>query len=110
MELEVIRRRIVQHPYDISRIVSEELQIDERSVIYTPRFKLTYRCPRIGKEAFLEFDGVTLKQVKQNENVYFARVNWVVSVLRRKFDTSAKWILRKASVAFDRGKVLANAV
>ncbi len=108
IDLDVIQRRIVQHPYDISRIVNEELEIDERSVVYTPRFRLTYRCPRIGKQACIEFDAVTLKQVKRNENFLITGIDGVASLLRRLFDNSTKWIIRKASIALERGKLLAK--
>jgi hypothetical protein len=106
MELDVIRRRIIQHPSDVSRVVNEEVEIDERSVIYTPRFKLTYRCPRIGKEACMVFDGVTLEQIKQNEGFIFATTNAVVTVFRRVFSTGKKWLLKGASVALQKGKLL----
>src|SRR4030067_2968208 len=49
MDMEVIRKRIARRPSDINRIVKEVLEIDERSVIYAPRFNLTYKSPRIGK-------------------------------------------------------------
>jgi hypothetical protein len=104
IELDVVRRRIIQRPNDANRVVNEEVEIDERSVIYTPRFKLTYSCPRIGKEASMVFDGVTLEQVKQNESVLFAATNTIISVFRRVFSTGKKWILKGASIALDKGK------
>ena len=83
MDVEVIRKRIAQRPNDINRIVNEVLEIDERSLIYTPRFKLTYKCPRIGKEAYLEFDGITSKLIQQNKNVFSVAINAVMSKLKR---------------------------
>ena len=94
IDLEVIRKRITQRPNDISRIVDEELEIDERSVIYAPRFKVTYRCPRIGKEDYLEFDGVTLKQIKHRENSLSA-INMIASLPRGLLEAIRKWITTK---------------
>jgi hypothetical protein len=108
VDLDLVRKRLVQHPHDICRVVNEELEIDERSVIYTPRFRLTYRCPRISKEACIEFDGVTLKQVKDEENILFTKMNDAVSMFRRVFGSSTRWITTKASVALENGKSLAG--
>ena len=95
MDLNVIRKRIVWHPNDISRIVDEELEIDERSIIHTPRFRLRYKCQRIGKEAYVEFDGVTLKQIKQNESVFSVAIDAVLSIPRRLFGAVEKWMTKK---------------
>ncbi len=95
VDLQVIHEKIVQHPNSISRIVNEEFEIDERSVIYTPRFRLTYRCQRIGKEDFMDFDGITLKRVKQKQSAFSRAVNTVTSVPKYLLDTSEKWITKK---------------
>ena len=95
VDLDAIRKRIVQRPSDINRIITEELEVDERSVIYTPRYRLTYKCPRIGKEASLEYDAVTLKQLKQNENLLLARLNDVASKTKSLFDDSIRWRARR---------------
>ena len=81
IDVQIIRTRIAQRPNDVNRIVDEVFEIDERSVIYAPRFKLTYRCPRIGKEAYLEFDGVTSKQIQQSENIFSKAINVIRSIL-----------------------------
>ena len=79
VDLKVIHTRIKQRPNDTHRIVNEELKIDERSVIYTPRFKITYRCPKISKEAYLEFDGVNSKQVEHKKSGFIARIKSIRS-------------------------------
>ncbi|TRO46749.1 hypothetical protein E2P60_04625 [Candidatus Bathyarchaeota archaeon] len=79
VDMKVIYTRIKQRPNDIHRIVNEELKIDERSVIYTPRFRITYRCPKINKEAYLEFDGVTSKQVKNKTSGFTTRTKSIRS-------------------------------
>ncbi len=68
-DVEITRKRIAQRPYDVNRIVEEIFEIDERSVIYTPRFKITYKCPKIGKEDWMIFDGVTSKLIPRHENL-----------------------------------------
>jgi hypothetical protein len=80
IDLETARQRLVQRPVDIKRIVNEELEIDQRSLIYTPRFRLKYSCLKIAKEAYLEFDGVTLKQIKQREGVLSSAINAVAPI------------------------------
>jgi hypothetical protein len=92
MDVEIIRKRIGKRPNDINRVVNEMLEIDERSVIYAPRFKLKYTCPRIGKEAYLEFDGVTSKRIQQNENVFSVAVKGIMSMLKYLFNTTKNWI------------------
>jgi hypothetical protein len=74
LDLKVIYTRIKQRPNDVHRVLNEELNVDERSVIYTPRFRITYRCPKINKEAYLEFNGITSKQVKHNKSGFTTRV------------------------------------
>src|SRR3972149_8202891 len=86
IEVEVIRKRIARRLSDVNRIVNEVLEIDERSVIYAPRFKLRYKCPRIGKEAYLKFDGVTSKRIQENENIFSVAINAIKSELKEIFD------------------------
>lgn len=95
LDLQVIHRKIVLHPNNISRIVNEELEIDERSVIYTPRFRLIYRCQRIGKEDYMDFDGITLRRVKRKQSAFSRAVSTVTSVPKYLLDTSEKWITKR---------------
>lgn len=85
VDVDLIRKRIAQHPNDIHRIVNEVLEIDDRSVVYSPRFRIIYKCPSIGKEAYLEFDGVTLKRIQQDETVLSMATNAITSTLKRLF-------------------------
>ncbi len=84
-EVEAIRKRIAQRPYDANRIVKEHFEIDERSIIYRPVFKVNYKCSKIGKEAYFEFDGVTSKIINQKENVISATAKSIVTKLKRIF-------------------------
>lgn len=68
-DLNMIRSRIVQHPEDISRLVNELFEVDERVVIYTPRFRVTYRNVRTAEDKTVEFDGVTAAKIQQSKHV-----------------------------------------
>jgi len=82
MDVDSLRSRIADRPYDVTRIVSEVFQVDERSTVYAPRFKLTYKCLITGKLASLEFDGVTAKTIKQKENIILATTKRVIKKLK----------------------------
>ncbi len=94
VDLETARQRLVQHPVDIRRIVNEELEIDQRSLIYTPRFRLKYKCTRIGKEAYIEFDAVTLKQIKQHEGVLSSAID-MITPIPHKLKAGVAWVRRR---------------
>jgi len=47
----------------LSRIVEEVFEISERSVIYTPRFKLLFRNVKNGEEKILVLDGVSSEKI-----------------------------------------------
>jgi len=82
MDVEAMRKKIAQRPSDINRIVNEVFEIDERIEIYRPIFRVTYKSPKIGKEAYLEFDGVTSKLIRQKENALTATIKNVISKLK----------------------------
>ena len=63
-DVNMIRSRVVARPNDIKRLVKELFEVDERAVIYTPRFKVTYANTRTGAERTVEFDGVTAEKLK----------------------------------------------
>jgi len=63
VDVNFIRERIAKRPKDISRIVEEVFDVTERSVIYTPRYKLLFRWMKTGEEKILVLDGVTAKRI-----------------------------------------------
>ena len=65
-DIDIVRARIAKRPADMSRIVEEVFEISERSVIYTPRFKLLFRNTKNGEEKVLVLDGVTSEKIRQN--------------------------------------------
>ena len=60
-----IRERIAKRPKDLCRIVEEVFEVTERTVIYTPRYKLLFRWVKTGEEKILVLDAVTAKRIKQ---------------------------------------------
>lgn len=67
-DLDIIRSRIVQRPNDISRIVSELFEVDDRAVIYTPRFRVVYKNMKTDEQRIVEFDGVTAARIQQGKH------------------------------------------
>ena len=62
-DVNFVRERIAKRPKDISRIVEEVFEITDRSVIYTPRFKLLFKNVKTGEEKVMVLDGITSKKV-----------------------------------------------
>ena len=62
-DVNFVRDRIAKRPKDVSRIVEEVFDITDRSVIYTPRFKLLFRNLKTGEEKTMIIDGVTSKKL-----------------------------------------------
>jgi hypothetical protein len=90
LDVDAFHRRIGERPRDIYRIVSENIDIIERLVIYAPRFKLKYANQKIGKEAFIEFDGVTAKFINQNPSIVSATVNAITVNMKHLFEAVKK--------------------
>jgi len=63
-DLEIIRSKILKRPKDINRLVNELFEVNERAVIYTPRFRALYKNMRTGEEKTVEFDGVTAERIQ----------------------------------------------
>jgi hypothetical protein len=68
-DLNIIQSKILKRPNDINRIINELFEVNERVVIYTPRFRLLYRNVGTGEERAMEFDGVTAKRIFVRTNV-----------------------------------------
>jgi hypothetical protein len=77
-----VRDRIAKHPKDMSRIIEEVFEVSERSVIYTPRFKLLYKNLKTCEEKAVVIDGVTSKRVQQSETA----VSKVMHILKSRLD------------------------
>jgi hypothetical protein len=62
-DVNFIKDRIAKRPKDMCRIVEEIFEVTERSVIYTPRYKLLFRNLRTGEEKILMLDGITSRRI-----------------------------------------------
>ena len=62
-DVNFIKDRIAKRPKDMCRIVEELFEVTERSVIYTPRYKLLFRNLNTSEEKILVLDGVTAKRI-----------------------------------------------
>jgi len=58
-EIEILRSRIVKRPPDVERVVQEQFQVSERSVIHKPVYKLTFKNVRTDEVKTVKIDGVT---------------------------------------------------
>ena len=63
IDLTILRTRIQKRPTDISWIANETFEVNERTVIYTPRFRVTLKHVKTGKQKTAEFDGVNGKLI-----------------------------------------------
>jgi hypothetical protein len=62
-DVNFVKERIAKRPKELCRVVEEIFEISDRSVIYTPRFKLLFRNVKTGQEKVLLLDGVTSKRI-----------------------------------------------
>lgn len=58
-EIDVLSSKIVKRPADVERVVQEQFQVSERSVIYKPVYKLTFKNVRTDEMKTVKIDGVT---------------------------------------------------
>jgi hypothetical protein len=62
-DLDLIRSKIYKRPKDISRLVNELFEVNERAIIYTPRFRVQYTNLRTGEGKAIEIDGITAQRI-----------------------------------------------
>jgi hypothetical protein len=62
-EVNLMRNKIARRPRDLSRIIKEIFEVTERTVIYTPRFKLQFKNTKTNEEKILILDGVTSQKL-----------------------------------------------
>jgi hypothetical protein len=68
-DLNIIQSRIFKRPKDINRVNNELFEVNERVVIYAPRFKIIYKNAMTREEKAIEFDGVTAKRIHPRTNI-----------------------------------------
>jgi len=64
-DLDIIRSKIFKRPKDINRLVTELFEVNERTIIYTPRFRVLYTNVKTGEGKAVEFDGVTAQRIQR---------------------------------------------
>jgi hypothetical protein len=84
-DVEFIRKRLVHRPEHPSRVVAEIFEVDERVVIYAPRFRLTYVNASSYEQKSVVFDGVTSRRI-HNEKLH----SRLVQVIKSKLDAIFK--------------------
>jgi hypothetical protein len=62
-DVNFVKERIFKRPKDMYRIAEEIFEITERSVFYSPRYKLLFRNLETGEKIVLELDGITSKRI-----------------------------------------------
>ncbi len=65
LDVDFIKERIVKRPQDINRIVSETFEVNERTTVYYPIYRVKFANSNTGREKTVEFDGITSKILRQ---------------------------------------------
>jgi hypothetical protein len=63
VDVDLIRAKIASRPKGISRIIEEIFEITERTVIYTPRFRMIFKNTATNEEKALVIDGVSSRRI-----------------------------------------------
>jgi hypothetical protein len=58
-EIAVLRSRIAKRPSDVAEIIREMFEINERTIIYSPVYELTYKNLKTGKNVTALINGIT---------------------------------------------------
>jgi hypothetical protein len=62
-DVNFVKERIAKRPKELSRVVEEVFEITDRSVIYTPRFRLLFKNLKTNEEKVMVIDGVTSEKI-----------------------------------------------
>ena len=63
-DVDIIRSKIFKRPKNINRLVTELFEVNERAIIYTPRFRVLYTNLNTGEMKAVEFDGITAQRIQ----------------------------------------------
>lgn len=58
-EIEFLQSRIAKRPSDVAEVIREIFDINERTIIYSPIYHLTFQNIKTGKEAIALINGIT---------------------------------------------------
>ncbi|NWF87421.1 hypothetical protein HXY32_06410 [Candidatus Bathyarchaeota archaeon] len=65
IDLNIIQHKILERPKDINRLNNELFEINERAIIYTPRYRALYTNLKTGEIKAIEFDGITAQRIQR---------------------------------------------
>jgi hypothetical protein len=72
-EITFIRSRVAKRPADVAEIIRENFEINERTIIYSPVYELTYKNMKNGKNVTALINGITGGVVLAKFDVQFSR-------------------------------------
>jgi hypothetical protein len=64
-DLDIIKSKILKRPKDINRLLTELFEVNERAIIYTPRYRVLYTNLKTGETKAIEFDGITAQRIQR---------------------------------------------
>jgi hypothetical protein len=90
-EITFLRSRIARRPADVAEIIREKFEINERAIIYSPVYELTYKNIKNGKNVTAIINGITggvvvgKFDVKTSKNVGTPLVSENLPVVQKRF-------------------------
>jgi hypothetical protein len=90
-EITFLRSRVARRPADVAEIIREKFEINERTIIYSPVYELTYKNMKNGKNATAIINGITggvlvgRFDVKTSKNVGTPLVSENLPVIQKRF-------------------------
>ncbi len=67
-EVNLLRSKLVKRPLDIGEVIKEIFEINERTVINSPMYKLTFEKIKTGKKAIVTINGITGEIISRTFN------------------------------------------
>jgi hypothetical protein len=90
-EITFIRSRVAKRPADVAEIIRENFEINERAIIYSPVYELTYKNMKNGKNVTALINGITGDvilgkfDVRLSKKVSDPRVSESLPVVQKRF-------------------------
>jgi hypothetical protein len=90
-EITFLRSRVAKRPADVAEIIRENFEINERTIIYSPVYELTYKNMKNGKNVTAIINGITGDMilgkfdVRLSKKVSDPRVSENLPVVQKRF-------------------------
>lgn len=65
--IEIFRSKVVDRPQDVERINIELFEVSDRTIVYVPVYRATYRNVKTGEKKTILVNGITSKLVEKTE-------------------------------------------